>query len=415
MDVEPVKKDFPFFSKKNAQKCIYLDNAATTQKPEVVINAVADFYRFQNANPYRGIYPLAENATTLYEKARETVASFINAARAEEIVFTSGTTESINFVSSTWAETHIKKGDSIVITQVEHHANILPWQRLAEKTGAQLRFISFDTNNFDTNNFSLSIPENIIDETTKLVAVTHYSNVLGPVWQGGQLEALIKHAHSVGAKVLLDAAQSVPHGGVDVQTLNSDFLVFSGHKMGGPTGIGVLYIKKELHDVVSPYQVGGSMVHSVTFDDARWANAPQKFEAGTPPIAQAVGLAAAVNYIKKIDYKKIHAHERVLCNQLLDGLQKIPGVRILGNTELLRANGHLVSFVVDGIHAHDLAAFLGYKGIAVRAGHHCAQPLADMLGIDASLRVSFYLYNTEHDVTSLLSVLTQGIQELGSL
>lgn len=412
MNIQKLKNDFPFFSspKNRRQPVIYLDSAATTQKPQMVIDAIVDFYTNRNANVHRTLYNLGEDATVLYEQAREKIARFINAKHPEEIIFTKGTTESINFVASTWAAANLHEGDQIVLSRAEHHSNLLPWQHAASVTSTQLKFIEIDSENYTFVN-----PESFLTPAPKLVAITYDSNVLGPVWnhQNGQLKNFITAAHKVGAKVLIDAAQIVAHKSLDVQALDADFVAFSGHKMFGPTGIGVLYIKRELHDQIQPYQFGGSMVHSVSFTDATWATAPQKFEAGTPPIADAIGLGAAVDYIKNyVDFKALAQHEAVLCAQLLDGLGEISGITIVGNQSRIKEQGHLVSFSVDGIHAHDIAAYLGNQGIAVRAGHHCAQPLANLLGFESLVRASVSLYNTPEDVSMFLDALTTGIKFL---
>lgn len=416
MNVKTIKSYFPIFA--NNSSLVYLDNAATTQKPQSVIDAVSHFYAHDNANVHRGIYESGESATSLYEQVREKIAKFINATDLSatdpsatdpsEIIFTSGTTEGINFVADTWGRAHLKSGDEIVLTQAEHHSNLLPWQRLAKRTGAVLRFIEIDTETYLPIN-----PESVITEKTKFVAVAHVSNVLGHIWQEGQLESLIKKAHSVGAKVLVDAAQSAPHQKIDVQELGADFLVFSGHKMCASTGIGILYIKKELHDEVEPYQLGGSMVHSATFYDATSKEAPQKFEAGTPAIAQVIGFGAAIDFLNEhIDFELLAKHEQELCKQMYDGLQDISGVKVLGNRELMTIHGHLASFAVQGLHAHDIAALLANKDIAVRAGHHCAQPLAQVLGIESSVRASLYFYNTQEDIETFLMELKDVIREL---
>jgi len=408
MNFERIRLDFPILNKKHDfGSLVYLDSGATAQKPAQVINSVVNFYENFNSNVYRGVYQLGENATTMYEKARDKVASFINAADPSEIIFTGGTTEGLNFVADTWAAANISEGDEILLTEAEHHANFLPWKHLATKTGAKLRFIKIDKNSFKL------LPEegNLINEKTKLVSLIHFSNVLSNVWQENQLENLIKKAHQVGAKVLLDAAQSVPHKKIDIQSLNADFFVFSGHKMLGPTGIGVLFIKKELHGDVEPYQFGGSMVRSAVAPIPTWNDPPQKYEAGTPPIAQAIGLGAAVDYLKEnVDFDELKTHEAKLCAKLVDGLQEMKGIHILADLGEIKKKGHLVSFWVDDIHVHDLAGFLGPKGISVRAGHHCAQPLSVAFNIQATLRVSFYLYNNEPDVDAFLRGLKSAIE-----
>ncbi len=406
MDFEKIRKDFSILSKViDSKQLIYLDNAATTQKPNFVIDSISGFYKNHNANILRGVYPLAEQATEMYENARQKIAKFINASDACEIIFTSGTTEGINFIADSWVQNNLKPGDEILLTEAEHHANFLPWVLLAEKTGVKLKFIKINP-----KTFKLDFSDDLITEKTKLVALTHSSNVLGNIWQKDQLEKVIKKAHEVGAKVLLDAAQTVPHQKIDIQKLNPDFLVFSGHKMLGSTGIGILYIKKEIQDEVAPYRVGGSMVHSSVSKSPTWVESPAKFEAGTPPIAQAIGLGAAVDYINEnINFDGLKKHEANLCSKLIDGLQQIDGVTIFGNIEELKQTGHLVSFFVEDIHVHDIASLLGSKNICVRAGQHCAQPLSTVLNVQATLRVSFYLYNTDKEVEIFLKELQEAI------
>jgi len=412
MDIAKKRQDFPIFS---GRKLIYLDTSATAQKPATVIDALARFYTYNNANTHRGLYELGESSTTHYELTREKVAQFINAKYPNEIIFTKGTTEGINFIASSWVEQHLTHGDEIVLTQAEHHANLLPWQRVAQKTGAKLVFIPIDLETYKTQN-----PEKYITSRTKLLAVTYSSNVLGDIWdeRKQELENLITLAHAVGARVLIDAAQAVMHRRIDIQKLNPDFLVFSGHKMMGPMGIGVLYIKQALHDAVQPYQVGGSMVFSVSFEQATWAASPQKFEAGTQPVAEVFGLGAAIDYINEnIDFDQLRQHEARLCSMLIDGLEKLEHdikikIHIAGNKNWLREHGHLVSFAITGVHPHDIASYLGAKNIAVRAGHHCAQPLVNLLSIDSLLRVSFGVYNTPEEVEIFLQELTSAVKLL---
>ncbi len=407
-DPEKIKLDFPILNQKT--KLVYLDNGATTQKPYQVIENIKEFYEKYNSNVHRSIHELGEGATSFYEDARQKVATFINAEQ-EEVVFTSGTTESINFVADSWLRKNIKKDDEVLVTQIEHHANFLPWLRIAQEFGAKIRFVELDKKTFSFNNFDPETSD-LINEKTKLVAVTHSSNVLGDVWdeENNQLEKLIKRSHQVGAKVLLDCAQTVGRRKIDVKKLDVDFLAFSGHKMLAPTAIGVLFIKKDLFDSVRPYRVGGSMVHNVSFNKAEWRKAPNKYEAGTPPISQAIALGTAIDYLNNINFDKLKKHEAKLCDTLIDGLQKIEGLKILGNIDQLKKSGHLVCFTIDGIHAHDLSAFLSEKGIAVRSGNHCAQPLADLLGVDSSVRVSFYLYNLLQDVDDFLKALDEAIK-----
>ncbi len=394
-----IRNDFAILAKKiGNQPLIYLDTAATSQKPQAVIDAMVDFYQNHNSNIYRSVYAFGEETTTLYEKARQTVAHFIN-AHPDEIVFTKGATQSINGVAAGWAASVLKGGDEILLTQMEHHANLIPWQHVAQQTGATIKYVPIlSDGTLDMNAFHA-----LLSKKTKLVACVHVSNGVGT---HNDIGTIIKSAHAHNARVLIDAAQSAGHQPLDVQELGADFLVFSGHKMLGPTGIGVLYINRALHDEMQPFEFGGGMVYEVGLDHATWLKAPRKFEAGTPPIAQAIGLAAAVDYIKKnINFEQLRLHEAALCAQLIDGLQKHKKIRILGPLEQLREKGHLVSFTVQGMHAHDVAAYLSNFGICVRAGNHCAQPLANALGIEASVRASFYGYNSAHEVEQLIQAL----------
>jgi cysteine desulfurase/selenocysteine lyase len=398
--MKDVRSDFPILMELvNGYPLVYCDNASTTHKPYAMLDAVRDFYTKNYANTYRGIYPHGEMATQLYEDARQTVAHFLNARSANEIIFTSGTTEGINFVATAWARATLKPGDEIIITALEHHANWLPWQSLIKTNGVVLKIIPLRSD----GSLDMYAAERLITSRTQLVAVTQVSNAI-PI--DVPLALLSTYARAVGARLLIDAAQSVPHMMVDVQKMNPDFLVFSGHKMGGPTGIGVLYIASELHDILQPYQFGGGMVFNVGQTSSQWLTSPHKFEAGTPPIAQAIGLGAAIHYLQKTTSPvELQAHTAQLCKRLIEGLSLLPDIRILGNIGYAQSKGHLVSFVHATIHAHDLAAYLGQWGICVRAGHHCAQPLATVLGYAASVRVSFYLYNTSDDVDALLKQL----------
>jgi cysteine desulfurase / selenocysteine lyase len=405
MDPHRIRQDFPIFQRPEmgSPLFVYLDNAATAQKPNAVIDVMNSFYRSSYATVHRALYELGEIATTHYEESRDKVASFINARHREEIIFTNGTTEGINFVATAWALNHLNQGDEILLTHAEHHANLVPWQQVAAKTGARLVFIPLDT-----TTFTLHHPEQFLTKRTKLVAVTHMSNVIGPVWDSStnELETFIQQAHACGARVLIDAAQSIAHHNVDVQKLGADFVAFSGHKMFGPTGIGVLYIARNLHDEVSPYHYGGSMIREVTFSSATWAPSPQKFEAGTPPIAEVIGLGTTIDYMRTaIDYPALQQHEAHLCRLLINKLQPLDGVVIVGNIDRLMREGHLVSIAFTKAHAHDIAALLGYRGVAVRAGNLCAQPLINYLGFESVLRISLAAYNTEHDIDILLEEL----------
>ncbi len=390
-----IKKDFPLLM---AQESSYLDSASTTQKPQHVIDAVVNSYTKYNANPGRGIYDLAEQATKEYEDARKAVAEFIG-AQPSEIIFVRGATEGINYIAHGWARDHLKKGDEIVLSQLEHHANLLPWQRIAKETGAELVFIPILQNGM----LDMKAAEKLITPNTKLVAITHESNVIGtPV----DVTAITKRAHAVGARVLVDACQSVPHKKVDVKKIGCDFLTFSGHKMLGPTGIGVLYIKKDVQDEMQPLSLGGGSVREVAWNSHTLADAPEKFEAGSPSLAQVVGLHAAVNYLQKnAPFDQLKQHEADLTAYAISELEKLPYVKVYGPLEILKKEGHSVTFTVDGMHAHDVAAYLNQQGVQVRAGHFCAQPLARLLGYDAAIRASFYCYTQKKDIEKLVAAI----------
>ena len=409
LDAHAIAQDFPILSRKirDGKRLVYLDSGATSQKPNVVIDAESDFYRLHNAAVHRGAHQLAEEATDAYEGAREIVAQFLNAS-VDEIVFTKNATESLNLISYAMGNAapgnrfHLKAGDSIVVTEMEHHANLIPWQQLAARTGATLKWFTVT----DDGRLDLSQLNSMIDEKTKVVALTHQSNVLGTI---NPLEAITKRAHEVGAVVVLDACQSVPHMKTDVKALDIDFLAFSGHKAVGPTGIGVFWGRAELLADLPPFLTGGSMIENVTMESATWAPAPKKFEAGVPNMAQAVGLGAALTYLTKIGMDNIHQHEIALTKYLLEGLSAITDLRIIGpkTTEL---RGGVVSFTLGDIHPHDLGQYLDSQGIAVRTGHHCAWPLTRKLGVPATTRASVYLYNTTDDLDALITGV-QGAQK----
>jgi cysteine desulfurase/selenocysteine lyase len=409
LDAHAIAQDFPILSRKirDGKRLVYLDSGATSQKPNVVIDAESDFYRLHNAAVHRGAHQLAEEATDAYEGAREIVTQFLNAS-VDEIVFTKNATESLNLISYAMGNAapgnrfHLKAGDSIVVTEMEHHANLIPWQQLAARTGATLKWFTVT----DDGRLDLSQLNSMIDEKTKVVALTHQSNVLGTI---NPLGAITKRAHEVGAVVVLDACQSVPHMKTDVKALDIDFLAFSGHKAVGPTGIGVFWGRAELLADLPPFLTGGSMIENVTMESATWAPAPKKFEAGVPNMAQAVGLGAALTYLTKIGMDNIHQHEIALTKYLLEGLSAITDLRIIGpkTTEL---RGGVVSFTLGDIHPHDLGQYLDSQGIAVRTGHHCAWPLTRKLGVPATTRASVYLYNTTDDLDALI-VGVQGAQK----
>ena len=392
-DIDKIRSDFPIFKDK---LLVYLDSAATTQKPKQVIEAVSDFYSNYNANVHRGIYELSMKATETFESARQKVAKFINASDWRSIVFTGGTTESINLVAYSWARKNLNKGDGILITEMEHHSNIVPWQLIAEETGIILKYIPINTD----GTLDLSSLDELITDKTKLISIIHQSNVFGTI---NPIKDIIEKAKSVNALTFIDAAQSIPHSQVDVQDLDCDFLAFSGHKMLGPTGIGVLYGKSKLLDSMSPFMGGGDMINSVTMTESTWNDIPYKFEAGTPNIAQAIGLGAAIDYINEIGLSNIHDYVKRLLNIALEKLRKIDGLTIHGHQ--VGESSSVVSFNLEGVHPHDLAQFLDQDGIAVRAGHHCAQPIMDKLGVSSTIRASFYLYNTEEEIDKLCASL----------
>ncbi|MFS8533674.1 MAG: cysteine desulfurase [Limnochordales bacterium] len=395
IDARALRKDFPVLDQLvNGRPLVYLDSAATAQKPRPVIEAVRRFFEEYNANVHRAIHALGERATAEYEEARRKVARFINAPSERTVVFTKNATESINLVAYSWARARLKPGDEILISPIEHHSNLVPWQLAARATGASLRFFPVT----EDGRLRLDNLDELFTDRTRLVAVTHVSNVLGTIVP---VETIVAAARRVGAVVLVDGAQSVPHMPVDVQALGCDFFAFSGHKMGAPTGIGVLYGREELLEAMDPFLGGGDMISSVRLLTSEWADLPYKFEAGTPPIAEAIGLGAAIDYLTGIGMDRIHAYERQLTSYARERLEQIPGVTIYGPRE----RGGLLTFNVDDIHPHDLATVLDQHGIAVRAGHHCAQPVMEWLGVPATARASFWLYNTEEDVDRLVEGL----------
>jgi len=400
MDIENIRKDFPILDVKvNNKPLVYLDNAATTQKPKVVINAVKDYYENYNANIHRSIHKLGEEATLAYETAHRKVSDFINAG-FEEIIFTKGTTESLNLLAYSLGN-KLNAGDEIVISQMEHHSNFVPWQQLAQRKNLKLKFIEIDENGLLKEE---SIDENITKKT-KIVSLTHVSNVLGTV---NDVENIAKITHDNDALLIVDAAQSVPHMPVDVKKLNCDFMAFSGHKMLGPTGIGCLYGKKDLLEKMDPFLYGGEMIKEVTFEHTKFNDLPWKFEAGTTNIAQGIGLGVAIDYLNKIGMENIEQHEKELVKYAMEKLNEIKEIEIYG-PEANKRSG-LVAFNVKDVHAHDTAQILDSEGIAVRAGHHCAMPLASVLGIIASARASFYLYNTKDEIDKLVEGIDKVIK-----
>ena len=408
-DAATIAQDFPILNRtiRDGKRLVYLDSGATSQKPNVVIDAESNFYRFHNAAVHRGAHQLAEEATDAFEGARAIVADFLN-AHVDEVIFTKSATESLNLVSyaignaAPGTRFHLTSADSIVVSEMEHHANLIPWQQLAPRTGATLKWFSVT----EEGRLDLSNIDSLIDSSTKVVALTHQSNVLGTI---NPLDQITKKAHAVGAVVVLDACQSVPHMPVDVKALDIDFLAFSGHKAVGPTGVGIFWGRAELLADLPPFLTGGSMIENVTMESATWAPAPRKFEAGVPNMAQAVGLGAALTYLTKIGMANIHRHEVELTSYLLKGLSEIDDLRIIGpkTTEL---RGGVISFTLGDIHPHDLGQYLDSQGIAVRTGHHCAWPLTRKLGVPATTRASVYLYNTTDDLDALIAGV-QGAQK----
>jgi cysteine desulfurase/selenocysteine lyase len=399
-DPENIRRDFPILKRKIGNNpLIYLDNAATTQKPSSVISAINDYYTKTNSNVHRGLHTLAEESTMAFEATRQKIADFIGGVKTEEIVYTRNATEAINLVAYSWGGKNIKKGDRIVLTEMEHHANLVPWIALAKETGAELKYIPID----DNYRLDMSGIEKIISANTKLVAITHMSNVLGTI---NPVEEIGKLAHKNGALFLVDGAQSAPHMAIDVKTIDADFYAFSAHKMLGPTGIGILYGKESFLKEMEPFMYGGEMISEVRYDFADWNNLPWKFEAGTPNIAGAVGFSPALDYLSKIGMKHLRNHEKELTTYTIAGLSEFKSVKIIGPSDT-NMRGGAISFVDKDIHPHDLATFLDSRGIAVRAGHHCAQPLMKRFGLAATARASVYIYNTKSDIDRLLEVLRE--------
>lgn len=397
-DVQAIRRDFPILSEKiNGRPLVWLDNGATTQKPQVVIDRLATFYAHENSNVHRAAHTLAARATDAYENARKTVARFIGAGSADEIVFARGATEAINLVAQAWGRHNIGAGDEIILSHLEHHANIVPWQQLALEKGARLKVIPVD----DDGQILLSAYERLLTDRTKIVAVTHVSNALGTVVP---IEAVIQRAHAAGARVLIDAAQSIAHAKIDVRLLDADFLVFSGHKVFAPTGIGALYAKRAILDATPPWQGGGNMIADVTFERTVYQDAPARFEAGTGNLADAAGLAAALEYLEQIGLENIARHEHELLDYALAGLKSIPGIKLFGTAP---DKVSVMSFLLEGFTPTEVGAALDRYGIAVRAGHHCAQPILRRLGVEGTVRASLALYNSREDVDCLISALRQ--------
>ena len=396
LDVEVLRKDFSLLDQiVNDEPLVYLDNAATTQKPTQVLEAIAAYYAKDNANVHRGVHTLAERATAAYEAARERVRSFIHAASTKEVLFTRGTTTGLNWVAR-YAESVLQPGDEVLISVMEHHSNIIPWQEACKKTGARLIYAYLKDGMLDLADFRSKLTEK-----TRFVALAHVSNVLGVV---NPIKEIAELVHQANALLVVDGAQSVPHMKIDVQDLDVDFFAFSGHKMLGPTGIGVLYGKEELLEQMSPVEFGGEMIDFVYEQEATWKELPWKFEAGTPNIAGAIGLAVAIDYLDKIGMETVHQYEQELIAYVFPKLQAVEGLTIYGSEDLTQRSG-VISFNLAGLHPHDVATALDYEGVAVRAGHHCAQPLLSYLGVAATVRASFYLYNTKADCDKLVEAL----------
>lgn len=398
IDIQKIRADFPILAQEiNEKPLAYLDNAATSQKPKQVIEALTHYYEFDNANVHRGVHTLAARATDAYESARGKVAKFIHAREVAEIIFTRGTTSAINLVVDSYAEANIEAGDEIVISYLEHHSNLIPWQQLAKRKGAVLKYIELE----EDGTISVEQAKKTIGEKTKIVALAHVSNVLGTITPIKEIAAI---AHQFGAVILVDGAQAVPHMEVDVVDLDADFYAFSGHKMMAPTGIGALYGKRELLDAMEPTEFGGEMIDFVELYDSTWKELPWKFEAGTPIIGGAIALGAAIDYLAKVGLANIHAHEQALASYAIEEMSKIEGITIYGPKDASKRCG-LVTFNLEGAHPHDIATILDEDGIAIRAGHHCAQPLMKWLDVSSTARASFYIYNTKEEIDALIGGL----------
>ncbi|MFC4540962.1 aminotransferase class V-fold PLP-dependent enzyme [Halosolutus amylolyticus] len=403
LDVGAIREEFPILKREfDGQQVVYLDNAATTQTPDPVVDAMSDYYRQSNANVHRGIHHLSQEASIAYEEAHDRVAEFINADGREEVIFTKNTTESENLLAYSWGLDELGPGDEIVLTEMEHHASLVTWQQIGKRTGAEVNYIRVD----ETGRLDMDHARELVTDDTAIVSAVHVSNTLGTVNPVSELTDL---AHEHGALSFIDGAQAVPNRPVDVKEIDADFYAFSGHKMAGPTGIGVLYGKRDLLEELNPYLYGGGMIRKVTFEDSSWGELPWKFEPGTPPIAEAVGLHAAVDWLEDVGMDRIRAHEEELAAYAYDRLAAEDDVEIYG-PEGGPDRGGLVSFNVDGVHAHDLTSILNDHTIAIRAGDHCTQPLHDKLGIAASARASFYVYNTREEVDKLIAALDDARQ-----
>jgi cysteine desulfurase / selenocysteine lyase len=401
LDVYKIRQDFPILKRslKNGKKLVYLDNAATTQKPMQVINAICKYYSEYNSNIHRAVYQIAEEATEEYEKTRDSICKFINARHPEEIIFTRNTTESINLIAHSWGKNNIRKGNKIILTDYEHHSNIVPWQMLCDAKGARINYMDTDDNGY----LNLESLSNYLNDKgkTKLISLSHMSNVLGTIYP---VKEIIKIAHEKSIPVVLDGAQSVPHMETDVQDTDCDFLAFSAHKMLGPTGVGILYVKKEILESMPPFITGGDMIKEVHKNNTVFNDLPYRFEGGTPNIADVIGFNASIEYLNGIGMKNIREHETDLIKYLYDSIKDIKNIKIYG-PEIIKDRGGLVSFNIDGVHPHDCATILNDFGVAIRSGHHCAQVLMEKLDIVASSRASLYIYNTKEEVDIFVDAL----------
>ncbi|MEM6597002.1 MAG: SufS family cysteine desulfurase [Cyanobacteria bacterium P01_C01_bin.69] len=408
---DEVRADFPILNQQiNGKPLIYLDNAATSQKPQAVLDAMVHYYQADNANVHRGVHTLSARATEAYEGARDKVAAFVNAASRDEIIFTRNASEAINLVAYAWGLDQLQKGDEIVLSVMEHHSNLVPWQLIAKRTGAVLKHVPLDK----TQSFDLGAFNDLVTDKTKLIAINHVSNTLGCI---NPVEAVVAKAKKYGAKVLIDACQSVPHMPVDVQALGCDWLVASGHKMCGPTGAGFLYGKLDLLKSMPPFMGGGEMIQDVSLSSATYAELPHKFEAGTPAIAEAVVLGAAVDYLNTVGMERIAHYEHLLTAYLYEKISAVPQVKLYGPKPDVNGGGRaaIATFTVDGVHAQDLSTFLDQSGIAIRSGHHCTQPLHHILGTDSTARASLYFYNTPAEIDAFVAALKETIDFFGNI
>lgn len=402
-NVNDIRKDFPILSREvNGKPLVYLDNGASSQKPQVVIDAISRYYSNENANIHRGVHTLSQEATVAYEEARKKIQKWINAEHSEEVIFTKGTTDGINLISNAWGRFTLQKGDEVIVTEMEHHSNIVPWQMICEEKGAILKVIPVN----DSGELLMNEYKKLLSPKTKMVALVHISNALGTI---NPVKDITRLAHEVGAKVLIDGAQQVAHEAPDVRDLDADFYVFGLHKMFGPTGIGILYGKRDLLNAIPPYQGGGDMIKTVTFEKTTYNELPHKFEAGTPNISAGVATVAAVDYIESLDWDEIHLHEKELLAYATAELKKIEGLKIIGEA---KEKASVISFVVEGIHAYDLGVIVDKMGVAVRTGHHCTQPLMNRFGIQGTVRASFAFYNTKEEINLLITALKRAINML---